>query len=240
MKTHCLVLPRSALVEIGSANIYVKIQVNCLVQHQHLNQITPFVLVKKDWEQIHRRHQAKIQLEVSGQQNKRIQVIRLVQQKKSSSSPWDLAGGSSARVSYITKSCQFWSWSYRAQNCGWLKPTWRANVYYWIAEYAEVRKLFPKFHFGFHKWKWTTGAASLLFGVINSKLNRKSKKLLRTYTIFISRKCFDFIDRSILFTKLKKTGIPFKICNIIYFIYKNTKVFIRSGAHLSVQQGCQQ
>jgi len=95
-----------------------------------------------------------------------------------------------------------------------------------LSSYAENNDLLPKFQFGFRSNRSTTAAASLLYEVAYSRLeNRK-----RTYVAFVDfKKAFDRVRRPLLFQKLQLLGVPLRFCQILDFIFKSTKYFIKSG-----------
>ena len=116
-----------------------------------------------------------------------------------------------------------------------------------LTEYSEEEGLIPNFQFGYRKGMSTTGAAATLYKVINSRLNRPCKKSLRTYAVFVDfSKCFDSVNRKILYHKLQKIGIPYSFCKIMADISMNTKCYIKSGDLMAepfttttgVLQGC--
>ena len=94
----------------------------------------------------------------------------------------------------------------------------------------------------------TSGAAATLREALNNRLNRgKSQKSLRTYAIFVDySKCFDSVNRKLLFEKLQRLVIPYGFCHILEEISNNVKCYIKSGSHMTqpyttttgVLQGC--
>ena len=65
-----------------------------------------------------------------------------------------------------------------------------------LTSYSEKENLVPDFQFAYRKRRSPISAASLLHNIIDSRLNRKNKKALRTYVAFIDfRKCFDSVNR---------------------------------------------
>ena len=112
-----------------------------------------------------------------------------------------------------------------------------------LDNYAEANSLYPTYQFGFRKNRSTVSAATILHQTIEGRLNQKK----RTYACFIDfKKCFDSVDRNILFIKLQKLGIPPSLCKIIDFIYRNMKFYINSDTQRSehfttsigLPQGC--
>jgi len=106
--------------------------------------------------------------------------------------------------------------------------------------------LLPDFQFGFRKSRSTITAATVLYEAIYQRLTSKPKSS-KTYVCFVDfAKCFDSVRRDLLFTKLQKLGFPTVLCELLHFIYANTKFFIRSGIHLveafetsiGLPQGC--
>ena len=82
-----------------------------------------------------------------------------------------------------------------------------------------------------------------MFEIANERLKKKK----RTYVCFVDfSKCFDSIQRQILFKKLQILGFPYIICQILDYIYSNLRSFIKSGAEfgdhflstLGLPQGC--
>ena len=99
-----------------------------------------------------------------------------------------------------------------------------------LYSFAESNNLLPDLQFGFRKKRSTISAASLLFELgYNRITNRK-----RLYTCFFDfKKAFDYVDRSLLFTKLQLLGVPFHICSLIFHMLEQLKLFIRDGFQLS-------
>ena len=93
-------------------------------------------------------------------------------------------------------------------------------------EYFEAHCLLPSFQFGFRKGKNTTGAVALLNEIVRRRLQNKE----RTYVAFIDfKKAFDTVDRCKLLTKLQILGLPVNLCSLLHFIFKNMKIYLRSG-----------
>ena len=89
--------------------------------------------------------------------------------------------------------------------------------------HVEKEFLLPEFEFAYRKNRSTIGAVGLLDTAIQSRLNRKTSKSLRTYAAYIDyRKCFDSINREKLFELLINIGISVSFCQIIDFIYRKT------------------
>ena len=99
-----------------------------------------------------------------------------------------------------------------------------------LYKFAEKCNLLPTFQFGFRKNKSTVSAAMVLFELAHSRINNKK----RLYTCFFDfKKAFDYVDRSILFTKLQKLGVPYCFCKLIFSMLERLKLFIRDGTKLS-------
>ena len=108
--------------------------------------------------------------------------------------------------------------------------------------------LLPDFQFGFRKSRSTVTAATVLYEAIYQRLRSKPKSS-KTYVCFVDfAKCFDSVHRDILFIKLQKLGFPTVLCELLHFVYANTKFYIRSGIHqvlveafetsIGLPQGC--
>ena len=94
-----------------------------------------------------------------------------------------------------------------------------------LVEYAETQKLMPDFQFGFVRNRNTLGAIALLREIVARRLDNKK----RTYVAFIDfKKAFDSIDRSKLLCKLQQFGIPIDFCNLLHFVLKNMKVYLKT------------
>ena len=112
-----------------------------------------------------------------------------------------------------------------------------------IDDHAEKNGLYPTYQFGFRRNRSTVSAAILLHQAVANRLNKKQ----RTYPCFVDfRKCFDSIDRNLLFIKLQYLGIPPLLCKTIDCIYRELRFYIKSDNLLSepfktsigLPQGC--
>jgi len=71
---------------------------------------------------------------------------------------------------------------------------------------------------------------SLLHEIVRLRLQRKQ----RTFVAFIDlAKAFDKVDRTLLFAKLQKMLIPYKLCATLFHIFNNIKIYLKAGDSLS-------
>jgi len=99
-----------------------------------------------------------------------------------------------------------------------------------LTKFAEENGLLPDEQYGFRARRSAYGAVSLLHEIIHSRLQSHQ----RTYVAFIDlTKAFDKIDRTLLFTKLQKMLIPYKLCETLFNIFNNIKMYLKAGDALS-------
>ena len=112
-----------------------------------------------------------------------------------------------------------------------------------IVNFAEANNLLPSSRFGFRKGRSTESSAAILHHIVSENINHKR----RVYACYIDfKKCFDRLDRAILYKKLQILGIPFQICEILNDIYMGLSAQIRSGdslyekfaSEIGLPQGC--
>ena len=101
-----------------------------------------------------------------------------------------------------------------------------------LNKYADRIKLINENQAGFRKKYSTTDHIFLLKNVIDLFLKQKNGKKL--FCAFIDyRKAFDFVWRSALWYKLKKSGIKGKLFNIILNMYNNIKSCVTINSECS-------
>ena len=99
-----------------------------------------------------------------------------------------------------------------------------------ITNYAEQNGLFPDEQFGFRSKRSCLRAVSLLHEIINGRLKAKKS----TYVAYIDLvKAFDKVDRTLLFAKLQKMSIPFRLCAILFNIFNNVRIHLNAGSSRS-------
>jgi len=112
-----------------------------------------------------------------------------------------------------------------------------------IDDHAETNFLHSKYQLGFRRNIFIFSPAKIPHHAVDKRL----KNTKRTYTCFVDfKKCFDPMDRSLLFIKFQCLGIPQSLCNTLDFIYRNLKFHIKSENLLSeifttsvdLTQGC--
>ena len=99
-----------------------------------------------------------------------------------------------------------------------------------LYSYSEANGLLPRYQFGFRKKHSTSSAATILFELAKNRL-RGGKRLYSCFFDF--KKAFDLVDRTLLFLKLQTLGIPFSICNLLFDVLQNLKLYIRNDTEVS-------
>ena len=104
-------------------------------------------------------------------------------------------------------------------------------MYNKIELFLENNNILPSWQFGFRKFRSAKSAIFTLHEISLARLNKK----LKTYILMVDfKKCFDSINRSILYRKLEKAGIPKRLILMLCYIYNNTLIKIKVGKGLSV------
>lgn len=99
-----------------------------------------------------------------------------------------------------------------------------------LSEFAESSNVLPDFQFGFRKGHSSTSAALLLQQTVKSALNRKEK----VFSCFVDfRKAFDLVDRSKLYSKLIRIGLPYSFCHLLNSILSGLTLSVRSNGSTS-------
>lgn len=115
------------------------------------------------------------------------------------------------------------------------RPIFSSSIFLKVLEYSILEKIKSLFQFndrqhGFREGHSVTTATMLLKETI---LNYSSKGS-RVFACFLDlSKAFDKVCHGILFEKLKKTGIPDYIINILQYLYSHQKVYIRYESGVS-------
>ena len=101
-----------------------------------------------------------------------------------------------------------------------------------LNKYADKIALINENQAGFRKKYSTTDHIFLFKNVID--LHLKQKKGKKLFCAFVDyRKAFDFVWRSALWYKLKKSGIKGKLFNVIVNMYKNIKSCVSLNSECS-------
>ena len=99
-----------------------------------------------------------------------------------------------------------------------------------LSDFVEANNLLPTFQFGFRKNHSTTSAATILKQCVTNALSAGQ----RVHTCFVDfSKAFDYVDRSLLCTKLQLIGIPTCFSKLIFVLLENLQFRVRSNEALS-------
>lgn len=100
-----------------------------------------------------------------------------------------------------------------------------------LSSYVDYIGLLPSFQFGFRKNYSSVSAITVLQECIHYQLSIPKGKLFACFFDF--KKAFDFVDRSILTSKLSSLGIPHSLCLSLYNLLNNLHYRIRSNGIFS-------
>ena len=100
-----------------------------------------------------------------------------------------------------------------------------------VTKWAEIYEKITKNQFGFQRGKSTTDCIFIIQSVITKVLNSKQK----LYCIFIDyEKCFDKIDRSLLWHKLLSEHLNCKLVQAVKSMYNTVKSCVRYKSSYSI------
>ena len=93
-----------------------------------------------------------------------------------------------------------------------------------LTKWVDNKNSISAIQFGFQKGKSTVDCIFILNAIISKTLSEKKK----LYCAFIDfEKCFDKIDRSLLFQKLLREGVSTKLTKAFKSMYETVKACIR-------------